>query len=418
MSVRRALAAAMAALALACVPPDQRGPYLEPDAAPSGGPAPTIRIGLQLPAGRDLTLASDAGLVITDPEEGEIARLLPGESVDGVASGGELIALRGGATPITRRRFVLRSADSSGTVQVGAERFRGTIELDRAASRIRIVNRLDLEQYLLGVVGAEMGRRAPGEEAALMAQAVAARTYALKNLGRWEAEGYDLVADVAAQAYAGVRFENALAADAVARTRGEILTYQGAPIDAFYYSTCGGRTEEGREVYPRATHPYLTSIVDADADGRAYCEISPRYRWTERWSAPELTAVLRRTLAAERLGTGAATGVRELRVLDRTVSGRIARLELSSRGGRAILANQAIRRVLQPPRGGILMSTDFTARIERSGGRVTAVQLEGRGNGHGVGMCQWGAVGRARAGQDYRTILSTYFPGTDLEHAY
>ena len=64
------------------------------------------------------------------------------------------------------------------------------------------------------------------------------------------------------------------------------------------------------------------------------------------------------------------------------------------------------------------MSTDFTARIERSGGRVTAVQLEGRGNGHGVGMCQWGAVGRARAGQDYRTILSTYFPGTDLEHAY
>jgi len=78
----------------------------------------------------------------------------------------------------------------------------------------------------------------------------------------------------------------------------------------------------------------------------------------------------------------------------------------------------AIRRVLSPPEGGPLRSNDFTIRISRRGGRIERVDIDGRGNGHGVGMCQWGAIGRARAGQDYRTILGSYFPGTEIQRLY
>ena len=82
------------------------------------------------------------------------------------------------------------------------------------------------------------------------------------------------------------------------------------------------------------------------------------------------------------------------------------------------MSGQAIRRVLSPADGGLLRSDDFTIRVSRTGARIERVDIEGRGNGHGVGMCQWGAIGRARAGQDYRTILTSYFPGTEIQRLY
>ena len=82
------------------------------------------------------------------------------------------------------------------------------------------------------------------------------------------------------------------------------------------------------------------------------------------------------------------------------------------------MSGQAIRRVLGLPEGGILWSTDFTVRVSRAGGKVDRVVADGHGSGHAVGMCQWGAIGRARAGQDYVTILTSYFPGTSVQHAY
>lgn len=82
------------------------------------------------------------------------------------------------------------------------------------------------------------------------------------------------------------------------------------------------------------------------------------------------------------------------------------------------MSGGAIRRVLEPPAGGLLRSNDFTLRITRSGGRIEQVEAEGRGYGHGVGMCQWGAIGRARAGQPYSEILLSYYPGAELRKAY
>ncbi len=282
-----------------------------------------------------------------------------------------------------------------------------------------VINVVDLEDYLGGVVGAEMGRRAPGEEEALKAQAVAARTYALRNRGRWNSRGFDLVADVNDQVYIGVANENAMAVAAVEATRGQVLMQDGEPIEAFFSSTCGGRTEEGSAAFAGARRSYLKAVDDIDpSTGAAWCAISPRFRWTETWTARQLTAVLRKSLPGQGLPVGRASDLTDIRVIDHTPSGRVAAIDLRGRGGSTRVRGETIRRVLAMSAGGILRSTHFEVRIDRSGGRLEKVEISGRGNGHAVGMCQWGAVGRARAGHDHVAILESYFPGAELTRIY
>ena len=283
---------------------------------------------------------------------------------------------------------------------------------------MHVINRVTLEDYLVGVVSAEIGGRRPEERAAVEAQAIASRTYALRRMRTTGAQRYDLVASVDHQVYRGRTGADPMAAEAVHATRGEVLTWDGEPIDAFYSSTCGGRSEAGRDLFVDGERPYLRSQPDLDPGGVAWCAISPRFRWTERWNGAEIAAALRRTLSSEQLPAARAGDLEAFRVLARTGSGRVAELELVGRGGRTIVRGSAVRRVLSPPGGGLLRSSDFTIRIDRRGGRIERVEVEGRGFGHGVGMCQYGAIGRARAGQDYQTILMSYFPGTTLERLY
>lgn len=330
---------------------------------------------------------------------------------------GELVRLEGPRT-VSRRALLLAAADDRSPVEVDGRGYRGAIEIRRGSDGVRIINRVALEDYLVGVVSAEMGRRAETERAAVEAQAVASRTYAIRHLGRGGPDGHDLVATVSHQVYQGTAREEPLAREAVAATRGEILTWGGEPIDAFYSSTCGGHTESSGAVFVGGDRPYLPARPDVASDGTPWCASSPRFRWRESWTADQLAAILRRSLAAEGLPTARASDLREMRVLDRSSSGRIAVLELAGTNGGTPVRGSAIRRVLTTTAGGLLWSADFTVRISRQGGRVERIEAEGRGSGHGVGMCQWGAIGRARAGQDYRMILASYYPGTALETIY
>jgi stage II sporulation protein D len=286
-----------------------------------------------------------------------------------------------------------------------------------------VVDRVPLESYLLGVISAEMGRRSPAEQEALRAQAIVSRTFALRNLRRWQALGFDAYATVADQVYGGVATETPEGQAAVQGTRGLILTYGGAPIDAFFYSTCGGRTADGTEVFRAANRPYLRSMPDLAPDGVAYCSISPRFRWHEEWTGEALRATLQRTLTALPPGTvGAAAGdvseVRDVRVNLRTPSGRVGELAIGLPSGDVLVDGPAVRRVLRPAAGELLRSSVFTLRVSRATGQVTRLVADGSGAGHGVGFCQWGAVGRARAGQDYQQILAAYYPGAVLERLY
>jgi stage II sporulation protein D len=395
------------------------GSCAPPEPAPSPVPEskdPDLRVGVLVNV-RRATIGGGGGLRIEDPAEGELRTIPAGASFDAITRGADVTLLDTGG-PVSRPVLVIEAADTGATLRLNGRDYRGALELRRGDSGLTVVNRIPLEAYVAGVVGAEMGRRAHGEEEALKAQAVASRTYAVRNQGRWKARGFDLVGTANDQVYAGEANENAMATAAVAATRGQILTWNNQPIDAFYFSTCGGRTENGVAAFAGADRPYLRSVDDVDPSGTPWCITSPRFHWTTGWSATDLAATLRRTLAAENLPVGRASDLADLGATNRTRTGRVATLALAGRNGRTMVTGQAIRRVLSPPEGGLLRSNDFTIRISRNGARIDRVDIEGRGNGHGVGMCQWGAIGRARAGQDYQTILTSYFPGTEIQRLY
>jgi stage II sporulation protein D len=315
--------------------------------------------------------------------------------------------------------MALAASGPSATLRVNGRFYRGLLDILRDSTGLTVVNRVGMEAYLLGVVSAEMGRRNFAEQSALEAQAVVSRTYALRNIGKWKARGFDLTAGVSDQVYAGAGAETPEGRSAVRQTRGQIVTYDGAPIEAFFYSTCGGRTADGYEVFRGARRPYLRSIADRAEDGSDYCSISPRYRWHEEWTDASLRATLERNLPPVTGVNGKdVRQVRDIRVARRTSTGRVDQLAIALGGPEIRVNGLAIRQVLRPLSGELLRSNAFILSATGAGERVTHLTADGMGAGHGVGFCQWGAVGRARAGQGYEQILAAYFPGTRVVRRY
>lgn len=412
---RRRLAwAAVAAVVFGCANP--------PAQVQAPGPAtgePSVQIGLLVGTG-SVTLGGDATLTITQPDGARVLDIPAGEVWRATAvNGGIALATGAGVAAGTVAEGRVVPADSMAPVRVNGRPYRGTLALLRDRTGLTVVNQVGLEAYLLGVISGEMGRRDPGEQEALRAQAVVSRTYAMRNLGRWRGDGFDLQPTVADQVYGGILAETPEALEAVDATKGQILTWGGQPIDAFFFSTCGGRTADGTEVFRGADRPYLRSVPDLDGNGVAYCSISPRFRWHEEWTGDALLAVLRRSLPAVlAVPVSRVDVVREIRVVSRTPSGRVGQLTIALGTGDVQVDGPLVRQVLRPSAGDILRSNTFDLSASRSGRRITRLIADGTGNGHGVGLCQWGAVGRAHAGQDYRRILAAYYPGTDLQRLY
>ena len=303
----------------------------------------------------------------------------------------------------------------NGFVQWSGKRYRGDLIITATDSGLLVVNRLPMDDYLRGVVPLEIGNRTSAEMAAVQAQAVAARTYAYKHLN--DARPFDMYATVQDQVYGGVDAEKPLPDTAILSTRDVVVLYNGQPITTPYHSTCGGSTAGVSEVwYDQPDQPYLRPVSDKiPGTNNYYCDPSPRFSWTQTYDAAGLRTVMEKYLAsytnAPKANLGHVTGVREE---GRTASGRVAALTVQTESGSYTLRGNDIRFVLRDPKGTILNSTLFSLSAETSGGEVSSLTLNGRGYGHGIGMCQWGAIGRARAGQKYRTILETYYPGTTI----
>jgi stage II sporulation protein D len=156
-----------------------------------------------------------------------------------------------------------------------------------------------------------------------------------------------------------------------------------------------------------------------DEHGEAYCRISPRYRWREEWTGGVLLAMLRRTLpTVARVSSDRIGEVRDVWVAQRTASGRVGRLAITLASNQVMVDGPAVRQVLRPPSGDLLRSAAFTLTATGAGRGLSRLVAEGRGAGHGVGLCQWGAVGRSRAGQDFQRILAAYYPGATLQRLY
>ncbi len=328
------------------------------------------------------------------------------------------------ATPWRLGPFVARAAERDGFVQYNGRRYRGELWFTATDTGILVVNRLPVEDYLRGVVPGEIGTRQPGDRAAIEAQAIAARSYTYLRVSGPGAvpspRGWDLVATVTNQVYGGADVENAVVNQAVDATAGLVLRYGGLLVDAPYSSSCGGRSGVPSDAWQGARNqPYLQPVDDTDLrTGRPYCDISPRNRWTVEFDEAQLSDVVRRALVAAGARSPASSSVREVEVTARTGSGRVGELTLRTERGDVRIRANDLRAVLRDARGAILSSTYFSVEREaRTHGHFTSVSLRGVGNGHGIGMCQWGAIGRARAGYDARTILAHYYPGTTVGFA-
>lgn len=280
----------------------------------------------------------------------------------------------------------------------------GNLRFSAQKGQLKIINSPPLEEYIAGVVSMEVSDLTQFE--AYKAQAVAARTYTLKHTHNHSGEGYQLCDSAHCQVYAGAAAVRPLARAAAEATRGEILLYRGRPAETYYHSVCGGRTADVSSVWPVPPKPYLVSVKDGPSE-KPYCSIAPDFRWKTKIYFTGLTRLAREAgwIVSDEKATG-------LRITEWGSSGRAERLELRTQ-----------RRTVS------ISATDFYHGIgRRAGWRAVRstwfhiitgkdyVFLDGRGSGHGVGMCQWGAEGMARLGFKYRDILSHYYPGTTIGH--
>jgi len=333
-------------------------------------------------------------------------------------SGTDVRVRRTDGTSVTQHRVnirALRSAAGESFVTWNGKRYRGDLLIIASDSGLLVVNVLPLESYLRGVVPLEIGNRKQSEHAAVEAQAVAARSYSYLHLipGR----AYDMMSTVQDQVYGGVDAEKPVSDSAVAATDGMVVLYAGKVINTPYHSTCGGSTAAVHEVwYKEPDHPYLKPVSDRiPGTNSFYCDSSPKFRWTSSFTGESLRGVLEKYLSAYTSAPKGTVGrVKGVYEQGRTESDRVAALRIDTDQGSYTLRGNDIRFVLRSPDGAILNSTYFTAEATITSGEVSGLTLRGGGYGHGIGMCQWGAIGRARAGQDYRTILSTYYPGTTI----
>lgn len=388
---------------------------------PLPGSEPELRVGLADGLSR-ITLGGDARILVTDDADGKAVASIPAGARWGVVpEGSGLVLIRpdGGRTgPHTGISAVSATADHF--VAADGKRYRGRINVIRSPTGLLLVNRVPLESYVAAVVGPELGPRKENELQALDAQAIVSRTFALKNRGRWEAQGFDVTDDTRDQVYGGVAAETQQAWGAVRRTAGRVVTYHGELIDAFFHSTCGFQTADAAEAFHNgAARPYLRPVSDASGGGHYYCDISPRFRWKEEWDGATLRTILARSLPpVVPLGGDGLQRIVNVEVTRTTASGRVGELRIVFPHGDARISEPDVRSVLRPAPDRFLASAAFQLFVTTDHGEVTHLVATGAGSGHGVGFCQWGAIGRARAGQGYQEIITTYFPGTEIAKLY
>ncbi len=401
--------------------------FLTPSAA-QAGPAPYISIGLAV-AKTSVLLGSTSGFTIQDPSSGRVLRTL---------GKGQTVRLQNRKKGITyggrrTRTNLLIQARTGGNLLLEKKPFRGVFEIKRERNgRITVINVLDVESYLYGVVRSEMPPRSPLD--ALRAQAILSRTFALKNRDKHKKQGFGLTANVLSQVYKGIRAETPEAIEAVNSTRGVVLSHEGQLASVFYSASCGGLSENNKPVWGGTGISYLQPVHCG------YCRDYSTYSWTTSVSFDEI----RKKLAAAGVRVGKiakiglthtdtgrvenvtihwgsrsvkvpgnkfrlALGAQKVRSLKFTVLHRIA--SASGKGtDSGELPEEAIQQIIYQ-----YMQDSTTVTRASSGG---VLRVAGTGFGHGVGLCQWGAKGQAEQGHDFVEILDFYFHGTRLARAY
>jgi len=278
---------------------------------------------------------------------------------------------------------------SNASGKVDDRAYRGKLEISRTnGSRIMVVNIVDLEEYLYGVVKSEMSESFPIE--ALKAQAIIARTFALSNLKKHQDKGYHLCPTVCCQVYKGVSAESKITTAAVDQTLSLVLSYEGSLARTYYHSCCGGKTapfiwnKQGETSYLQSKNcPFCNHARNSS------------YSWTQRISFYEIQKAF---------NTGKITNIS---VNEYDESGRAKTILICHGAGNSTINTNKFRNIMGYTR---VKSTLFTLHNDGQG-----VVFNGKGYGHGVGLCQWGARGMAEAGYSFKEILGFYYSGVCLQ---
>lgn len=317
--------------------------------------------------------------------------------------------------------FVTPAGASELQYRGGAYLGRFLVRHGGGSDTLEVINIVPLETYLEGVVPHEIGNPGPAAFAAMEAQAITARTYAISRMRERQAEPFDVHAGVRDQVYRGRRGTSRLASAAVRDTRGRVLTYKGGLARTYYSATCGGHTSDIRLMWPhREPAPYLRGRYDRSG-GESFCAWTRKFRWRFSFSGKQLGEILRQTVPAElNVDPGRVGSLIDIGVSERAASGRARYLEVVTTEGSFTVEGDRIRWVLMPDPGAgrILPSTLFNLHKQMQNNRLAYVSVVGGGNGHGVGMCQNGATEMARRGYTSEMILLHYYPGTALTRWY
>ncbi len=289
----------------------------------------------------------------------------------------------------SNQQFQIRSFDGRG-IWVGQKRFSGKLNLFVLDSEIFVVNVLGIEKYLSSVVGSEMPTKWPIE--ALKAQAIASRTYALKQKGN---NLFDIDSTQKNQVYNGLESRTYKTIRAVKNTRSLVLTYKNKLINALFHSSSGGMTENSQDVW-KNKYPYLSSVKDFDKN-------NPKFRWQKKFSSNELIDLF------PTIG-----GLKNIEILDITSTGRVKNVKLIGVYGSDQISGVVLRKRLGL-KSNFVRFKFFEEELNNKFPSKKGLIVFGQGSGHGVGMSQWGAKYLASRGQKAERILKHFYRGVQIK---
>jgi len=289
----------------------------------------------------------------------------------------------------SNQQFQIRSSDGRG-IWVGQKRFSGKLNLFVLDSEILVVNVLGIEKYLSSVVGSEMPTKWPIE--ALKAQAIASRTYALKQKGN---NLFDIDSTQKNQVYNGLESRTYKTIRAVRSTRSLVLTHKNKLINALFHSSSGGMTENSQDVW-KNKYPYLSSVKDFDKN-------NPNFRWQKKFSSNELANLF------PKIG-----GLRNIEILDITSTGRAKNIKLFGSYGSYQMSGVVLRKRLGL-KSNFVRFKFFEEKLNYKSPTKKGLIVIGQGSGHGVGMSQWGAKYLAARGQKAERILKYFYRGVQIK---
>lgn len=360
---------------------------------------PSLRVGiLQSVPAATVQIKGAAAVLKQEGSNKVLKRLAVGSAVTVTARGTDILV--DGKTVGSGKLLVQAATtkdDEKLRLKVGTHTYRGTMAILLIKGKLTVINGIPTESYLAGVVPEEMPPEWPGE--AVKAQAVAARTFALKNRKRHESEGFDVCATTHCQVYGGASTEKEAASHAISETAGEVIFFNGALIDALFHTDSGGMTENSEHVWGSFV-PYLKSASEVQVGTQA---------WKKEIKASELSALLAKKTKS--FGTLKKMELSPLHIGkglgDRSTSGRVKRVRFIGSGSTLVVSGNDLRSMLG------LRSTMFQMRMQND-----TVLIEGFGWGHGLGLSQWGAKAWAEKGMKYDEILKHYYKGTTIKKLY